>query len=382
MRSHPVSLRSIFSTTLTKPLLGLTALSLGALALTGCPRAPTQRAADNAATQTASQTATSDTTTASTNPNEILNVSYDVSRDLYKKYNDWFSQQYKTQHNTAISIKQSHGGSSKQALSVANGLPADVVTMNQGSDIAMLVKKGLIDPNWQTALPNQAVPYTTTMVLLVRKDNPKQIKDWNDLARDGVSVVIANPKTSGTARYGVLAAYGYALKHGDEKAAQQTLRQILSHVATYDSGARAATTTFAQRQIGDVLITTENEAHISQQQFANDGLQIVYPSYSVRINNPVAVVTAVTDKRGTTQLAHDYLAGLWSKPAQTLMAEEYLRPVDAEVLAKFRDRFPDIATFDANETFGDWDTIMDKYFKDGALFDQLANPASLASATK
>lgn len=300
----------------------------------------------------------------------LLNVSYDVSRELYKAYNPIFIGQQKQK----IDIQQSHGGSSKQALSVANGLKADVVTMNQTSDIELLVKKGLVDKNWQQAFPNNAVPYTSTMVLLVRENNPKHIKDWDDLAKTGVSIVIANPKTSGTARYGFLGAYGYGLHHfnNDEAKTNALVHQILSNVAVYDSGARAATTSFLQREIGDVLITTENEAQLTKKEFADKHLQIIYPSYSVKINNPVAVVNTVTEQKGTTELAKAYLKGLWDAPAQEIIAKNYLRPVDPAILAKYQNQFPTITTFDPNQTLGSWDTIMTKFFKDGALFDQLA----------
>ena len=340
-------------------VLALAGISVMAVAsLTACQKAPSKN--DSAASASA------------TNGNgvSLLNVSYDVSRELYKEYNPIFTGQQKQ----AVTIQQSHGGSSKQALSVANGLKADVVTMNQTSDIELLVKKGLVDKNWQQAFPNNAVPYTSTMVLLVRNNNPKQIKDWDDLAKPGVSIVIANPKTSGTARYGFLGAYGYGLHHfnNDEAKTKALVKQILSNVAVYDSGARAATTSFLQREIGDVLITTENEAQITKKEFADKQLQIVYPSYSVKINNPVAVVNAVTEQKGTTELAKAYLKGLWDTPAQEIMAKNYLRPVDAAILAKYQSQFPAIATFEPNQVFGSWDEIMSKFFKDGAIFDQLA----------
>lgn len=344
----------------------------------------------------------------------LLNVSYDVSRDFYKQYNPLFTQEYTQQHpDSKVTIQQSHGGSSKQALSVANGLQADVVTMNQPPDINMLVKKGLVKSTWQQDFPNHAVPYTSTMVFLVRSGNPKQIHDWNDLAKSGVQVVMPNPKTSGTGRYAFLGAYGYALHtlqqsdasvneanksdkiaadgkgEADKKdgaavvlplASASTdayMHQLLANVATYDNGSRAATTTFTQRGVGDVLITTENEAHQVAEVFAKGKVDIVYPSYSVRIDNPVAVVSSVTDKKGTTAAAHDYLAGLWNKPAQDLMAKFYLRPSDAQVLAAHVDTLPHINTFEPTAVFGDWDDIMQTYFADGGRFDQLANQQAL-----
>lgn len=309
----------------------------------------------------------------------LLNVSYDVSRDFYKDYNDLFAKGYQKQHpNSKVAINQSHGGSSKQALSVANGLQADVVTLNQESDMNLLVKKGLVASDWQQALPNNAVPYTSTMVLLVRHGNPKNIKDWQDLARQEINVVMPNPKTSGTARYAFLGAYGYGLHHFKEDSGQNPIqtnafmKNLLSNVVTYDNGARAATTSFTQRGLGDVLITTENEAHLAAKQFAKGQVDIVYPSYSVLIDNPVAVVTAVTDKGAKTAAANTYLKGLWDKPAQELMAQMYLRPSDAKILAAYKEDLPEIDTFEPVAVFGSWEQIMQTFFVDGGRFDQLA----------
>lgn len=312
----------------------------------------------------------------------LLNVSYDVSRDFYKEYNDLFTSSYLQQHpDSQVKINQSHGGSSKQALSVANGLQADVVTLNQLSDMELLVEKGLVAKEWQQALPNNAVPYTSTMVLLVRHDNPKNIQDWQDLARNDIEVVMPSPKTSGTARYAFLGAYGYGLHHFNEslQAAPQTdsfMKRLLANVVTYDNGARAATTSFTQRGLGDVLITTENEAHLVANKFAKGQVQIVYPSYSITINNPVAVVNKVTDKKGnmkgSTKAATSYLKSLWDKPAQQLMAQMYLRPSDTEVLAAHKGTLIEIETFEPTAVFGSWQQIMARYFVDGGVFDQLA----------
>ncbi|WP_084606284.1 sulfate ABC transporter substrate-binding protein [Psychrobacter aquaticus] len=310
---------------------------------------------------------------------ELLNVSYDVSRDFYKEYNVLFSDDYqKANSNSKVNINQSHGGSSKQALSVANGLQADVVTFNQESDVNLLVEKGLVADDWQQALPNNAVPYTSTMVLLVRDGNPKNIKDWSDLARSDIDVVIPNPKTSGTARYAFLGAYGYGLHRFKEDSNQnpvQTnafIQKLLANVVTYDNGARAATTSFAQRGLGDVLITTENEAHLVANQFAKGQVDIVYPSYSILISNPVAVVTAVTDKGGKTTAANAYLKGLWEAPAQELLAQMYMRPSNEQILAAHKDTLPAITTFEPTTVFGSWDQIMETFFVDGGRFDQLA----------
>ncbi|MGO3218689.1 MAG: sulfate ABC transporter substrate-binding protein, partial [Psychrobacter celer] len=290
-----------------------------------------------------------------------------------------FNANYQQKHpSIKVNINQSHGGSSKQALSVANGLQADVVTFNQESDMNLLVEKGLVASDWQQALPNNAVPYTSTMVLLVRAGNPKNIQDWSDLARNDIDVVTPNPKTSGTARYAFLGAYGYGLHQFKENSSDNPvktndfIKKLLANVVTYDNGARAATTSFTQRGLGDVLITTENEANLVAQQFAMGQVDIVYPSYSIEIANPVAVVTAVTDTAGKTKAANAYLKGLWDKPAQELMAEMYMRPSDEQVLAAHKDTLPDIETFEPVAVFGPWAEIMDTFFVDGGRFDQLA----------
>lgn len=305
---------------------------------------------------------------------ELLNVSYDVMRDFYKDYNPLFIKQYKEKNpNVDINVQQSHGGSSKQALSVANGLAADVVTMNQKSDIELLQKKNLVDNNWEQALPNHAVPFTSVSVLIVKKGNPKAIHDFADLTKDGVQVVIANPKTSGNGRYAFLSAYGSALKNNNNNhdTAKELTKKLLANVAVLDAGGRGATTTFAQRGIGDALITFENEAHTIVQQFGSDKFEIVYPKYTIAAENPVAVVKSVTDKKGTTAAAQDYLQYLWSDEAQNLAANLYLRPSKPEILAKYADRFPKVEAFRANDVFGSWDDIMKTYFADGGVFDQI-----------
>lgn len=312
----------------------------------------------------------------------LLNVSYDVSRDFYKEYNSHFSREYQEKHpNAEVNLKQSHGGSSKQALSVANGLQADVVTLNQATDMNLLVEKGLVAADWQQALPNKAIPYTSTIVLLVRDGNPKNIQDWQDLARPDIDIVMPNPKTSGTARYAFLGAYGYGLHHFKEsnQNSNQTpiqtnafIKKLLANVVTYDNGARAATTSFTQRGLGDVLITTENEAHLVAKQHAKGQVDIVYPSYSITINNPVAIVKTVTDKNASTEAANTYLKSLWDTPAQELMAQMYLRPSDKSVLAAHQNVLLDIQTFEPITVFGSWEQIMNNYFTDGGIFDQLA----------
>ncbi|KAA0915884.1 sulfate ABC transporter substrate-binding protein [Psychrobacter sp. ANT_WB68] len=329
----------------------------------------------------ATQNSTNDGTNSGTKDKQnisLLNVSYDVSRDFYKDYNSLFTNIYQGQHpDSKVSIQQSHGGASKQALSVANGLQADVVTLNQESDMNMLVKKGLVKTDWREAFPDNAVPYSTTMILLVRSGNPKNIKDWEDLARADVDVVMPNPKTSGTARYAFLGAYGSGLHKFKESVAQPQktdafMKKMLANVVTYDNGARAATTSFTQRGLGDVLITTENEAHLVATQHAKGQVDIVYPSYSITIHNPVAIVSSVTEKKGSTDAATAYLKALWDKPAQELMAQMYLRPSNKEVLAAHTGTLKDIQTFEPVAVFGDWDSIMETFFVDGGRFDQLA----------
>lgn len=342
---------------------GLGSVLAAAVLITGCN--PTEANQNDAANEAKSI--------------DLLNVSYDVSRDFYKDYNPLFNANYQQKHpSIKVNINQSHGGSSKQALAVANGLQADVVTLNQESDMNLLVEKGLVASDWQQALPNNAVPYTSTMVLLVRAGNPKNIQDWSDLARNDIDVVTPNPKTSGTARYAFLGAYGYGLHQFKENSSDNPvktndfIKKLLANVVTYDNGARAATTSFTQRGLGDVLITTENEANLVAQQFAMGQVDIVYPSYSIEIANPVAVVTAVTDTAGKTKAANAYLKGLWDKPAQELMAEMYMRPSDEQVLAAHKDTLPDIETFEPVAVFGPWAEIMDTFFVDGGRFDQLA----------
>lgn len=335
---------------------------LTALALVACQKNETANSANASSSAPSSSQQT------------LLNVSYDVMRDFYKEYNPLFIKHYQAQHaNAKIDIQQSHGGSSKQALSVANGLQADVVTMNQTSDIELLQKKGLVSNDWQKALPDHAVPFTSTTVFLVRKGNPKAIKDWDDLAKAGVQIVVANPKTSGNGRYAFLAAYGNALKNNanNHDAAKAFSQKLFANVAVLEAGGRGATTTFMQRNIGDALITFENEAQLAANQFGQGQFEIVYPKYSIAAENPVAVVNSVADKKGTAVLAKDYLAYLWSDEAQNLAASLYLRPSKPDVLAKHSERFPKVETFRANDVFGSWDEIMKTYFADGGVFDQI-----------
>lgn len=355
-----------------RQLIALCAAST--LMLVGCGRAPTQQANQPANQQNgehAEQTTDANQPVPTGDANTLLNVSYDVARDFYKDFNPLFTNNHQ---NDDITIQMSHGGSSKQALSVANGLQADVVTMNQASDVEMLVDKGLVSSDWRSQFPNDAVPYTSAIVFLVRDGNPKGIKDWSDLTKEGVEIVLANPKTTGNGRYAFLGAYGYGLHrfNNDKDKTDAFVKDILQNVPVYENGGRAATTTFLQRGIGDVLITFENEANMAASQFGQGQVSIVYPSHTVAATNPVAVVSKVTEQRGTTDKAKTYLNHLWSDDAQQLAADLYLRPSNAEILAKNSHTLPKLTTFDPREVFGEWGTIMDTYFKDGGVFDQLA----------
>ncbi|WP_352337765.1 sulfate ABC transporter substrate-binding protein [Psychrobacter sp. 16-MNA-CIBAN-0192] len=352
-----------------RAVLGVTGVAL-ALGLTGCSNNNDKTAAAPNADGTPAATESQNI--------ELLNVSYDVARDFYKGYNPLFIEHYKTENpNANITVNQSHGGSSKQALSVANGLQADVATMNQGSDIELLEKKGLVEADWESKFPDNAVPFTSTIVFLVRKDNPKGIKDWADLTKPGVEIVLANPKSTGNGRYAFLGAYGYGLHafNNDDAKTQSYVKDVLKNVKVYENGGRAATTTFVQRGIGDVLVTFENEANLAATQFGAGKVDIVYPKYSIKSESPVAIVKTVTDKKGSNAAAKAYLDYLWSEPAQQLAADLYLRPSVKSVLDKNGDKLPPIDTFRPNDTFGSWDDIMGKFFSDGGVFDKLAvNP--------
>lgn len=302
----------------------------------------------------------------------LLNVSYDVARELYKDINPEFAKAYQAKHNDSVRINQSHGGSSKQVLAVANGLQGDVVTMNQASDIEMLERKGIVDADWRAQFPHNATPYTSTSVFLVRKGNPKNIKDWDDLAREGISVIIPNPKVTGNGRYAYLAAWGYALdKFGNEEGAQKFVAALFKNVPVLDGGGRGATTTFTQRDMGDVLVTFENETLLIANELGADKFDIVYPSISIDAAAPVAVVRTVAKKRGTEAVAKEYLDFLYSKTGQTIIAKQNFRPRDPEILAANADKFPAIRVFSVEEKLGGWQAVLKKHFADGALFDQI-----------
>jgi sulfate/thiosulfate transport system substrate-binding protein len=302
----------------------------------------------------------------------ILNVSYDVSRELYKDVNKAFEAQQKEKGQAKFEVRQSHGGSSKQALAVAAGLEADVVTMNQSPDIDLLVEKGLVDANWRKAFPNEATPYTTTTVFLVRKGNPKNIKDWSDLTRPELDVIVPNPKTSGNGRYTYLAAWGYSLdKTKSEAQAKQFVTDLFKNVPVLDGGGRGATTTFTQRGVGDVLVTFENEAILIGEEVGADKFDVVYPSISIDASAPVAIVKSVAIKRGSAAVAKQYLNFLYSPKGQEIIAKHHFRPRNVAVLAKYKNEFPPIKTFTVEEKLGGWAKVRNEHFSDGGIFDQI-----------
>ena len=304
----------------------------------------------------------------------IMNVSYDVSRELYKDINPAFAAQQKAQGAGEVTVKQSHGGSSKQAMSVVAGLEADVVTMNQPPDIDLLVERGnLVAADWRKRYPHDATPYTTTVVFLVKKGNPKGIKDWQDLVRPDIKVLIPNPKTSGNGRYTYLAAWVYALdKTGNEAGAKDFVTRLFANVPVFDGGGRGATTSFTQRGVGDALVTFENEAILIAKELGGAQFEVVYPSMSIDASAPVAEVQSVTRKRGTEKVAQAYLNFLFSPEAQEIIARHNFRPRDPAVLQKYAANFPPIRTFTVEDRLGGWDAVRKTHFADGALFDQIA----------
>jgi len=305
---------------------------------------------------------------------ELLNVSYDVARELYKEINPAFIADYKQKTGETVVVKQSHGGSSKQARSVADGLEASVVTMNQANDIDMLSDRGLITPNWAKKFPNGAAPFYSTMVFLVRKGNPKQIKNWDDLAKPGVKVVIPNPKTAGNGRYTYLAAWGSVLKKGGTEAqARDLVTRIFKNVPVLDTGGRAATTTFTQREIGDALVTFENEVQMVRSEFG-DNFEVVYPPLSILAESPVAVVDKVVDRRGVRKQATAYLNFLYSEAGQEIGARHFLRVRSAAATKKFAANYKPISLFTVDDVFGGWKQAQKKHFDDGAEFDKIYQP--------
>jgi sulfate transport system substrate-binding protein len=304
----------------------------------------------------------------------LLNVSYDPTRELYDDYNKVFADHWKKQAGEAVIITQSHGGSGKQARAVIDGLGADVVTLALAPDIDEIANTShLIAPNWEQRLPDNSSPYTSTIVFLVRKGNPKAIKDWPDLIKPGMEVVTPNPKTSGGARWNFLGAYGYALKAGnnDQAKAKDFVKALYSHVKVLDTGARGSTITFVQRGQGDVLIAWENEALLTVNKLNPGEFEIVYPSRTILAEPPVALVDLNVDKHGTRDVAAAYLQYLYSPEGQEVIARNYYRPRDPVVLAKYAGRFPAIELFTEGETFGDWNKAQKDYFGDGGVFDQI-----------
>ncbi|MGV0998479.1 MAG: sulfate ABC transporter substrate-binding protein [Fluviibacter sp.] len=303
----------------------------------------------------------------------IMNVSYDVARELYKDINPAFAASWQAKGNPPVTINQSHGGSSKQVGAVIAGLEADVVTMNQVPDIQMLVKSGLVQADWQKRLPNDAAPYTSTMVFLVRKGNPKNIKDWPDLTQKGVEVIVPNPKVTGNGRYTYLAAWGYAIKtYKSEEKAKEFVRALFANVPVLDGGGRGATTTFTQRGVGDVLVTFENEGILIDKEVGGDKFDIVYPSLSIDAPAPVAVVDKVVDKRGSRKVATAYLEFLWSPEGQEIIVKHYLRPRNQALLKKNAKLFPPVNTFTVEKLLGGWDKVMKEQFADGGIYDQIS----------
>jgi sulfate/thiosulfate-binding protein len=303
----------------------------------------------------------------------LLNVSYDPTRELYVDFNKAFAKHWKAKTGDDVVVKQSHGGSGKQARSVIDGLDADVVTLALAYDVDEIAAKAQLFPaEWQKRLPHNSAPYTSTIVFLVRKGNPKGIKDWNDLVKPGVSIITPNPKTSGGARWNYLAAWGYELKKtGSEAKAQEFVGKLFGNVAVLDSGARGATTTFVERGIGDVFISWENEAFLAVKELGPDKFDIVVPSLSILAEPPVTVVDKNVDKKGTRAVAQAYLEYLYSPEGQDLAGQNYYRPIDPKAAAKYEKTFTKVKLFTIDEAFGGWAKAQKTHFADGGVFDQI-----------
>lgn len=324
-------------------------------------------------TNTASEKPKEDAS-ASKEPVELLNVSYDPTRELYQEFNQEFAKHWEEETGQKVTIQQSHGGSGKQARSVIDGLEADVVTLALAYDIDEIGnKRGIVSKDWQSKLEENSTPYTSTIVFLVRKGNPKGIKDWDDLIREDVSVITPNPKTSGGARWNYLAAWAYAGKkfNGDETKVKGFMKDLFQNVEVLDSGARDSTNTFVQRGIGDVLIAWENEAYLSINELGKDKFEIVNPSLSILAEPPVAVVDKVAEKKGTTEVAKAYLEYLYTEKGQEIAAKNYYRPRNPDVLKKYSDQFADIEFVTVDEDFGGWQKAQETHFNDGGTFDEI-----------
>ncbi len=304
---------------------------------------------------------------------ELLNVSYDPTRELYKDYNEAFAKYYKAKTGDTVTVKQSHGGSGKQARAVVDGLQADVVTLALAGDVDAVANAKLLPATWQKRLPEGSAPYTSTIVFLVRAGNPKKIKDWDDLAKPGVSVITPNPKTSGGAQWNYLAAWEFAKRRagGSDAAAKEFVAKLYKNVPVLDTGARGSTTTFVQRGIGDVFISWENEAFLAKKEFGEDKFEIVVPSLSILAQPTVAVVDKVVDKKKTRAVAEAYLQYLYSEEGQDIAGKHYYRPTGAKAKAKYASQFPKIELFTIDEAFGGWTKAKKDHFSDGGTFDQI-----------
>ncbi|PSJ41679.1 sulfate ABC transporter substrate-binding protein [Allosphingosinicella deserti] len=315
---------------------------------------------------------------------QLLNVSYDPTRELYRDVNDAFARKWQAEKGQKVSFRMSHGGSGKQSRAVIDGLEADVVTLGLGYDIDVIAEKTKRLPaNWQARLPSNSAPYTSTIVFLVRKGNPKNIRDWADLVRPGVQVITPNPKTSGGARWNFLAAWGYGRKAGgSDAAAQRYVTQLFANVPVLDSGARGATTTFAERGIGDVLLAWENEAFLAQNELGAGKFEIVAPSLSILAEPPVAVVDENAKKHGTSEVAEAYLRFLYTPEGQEIIAKHFYRPRDAQVAAKHAGRFPQIELLTIDKDFGGWGAAQTRFFSDGGVFDSISGGKSRSGGAR
>ncbi|MEI7684928.1 MAG: sulfate ABC transporter substrate-binding protein [Planctomycetota bacterium] len=307
---------------------------------------------------------------------ELINVSYDPTRELYQQVNEAFVKDYQAKTGKPIKVTPTHGGSGAQARSVIDGLEADVVTLALASDIEAIEKKGLINADWQSRLPNNSCPYTSTIVFVTRAGNPKNIKDWSDLVKDGVKVITPNPKTSGGARWNFVAAWGFVTIHqkGSDADAEEFVRKLYKNVPKLDTGARGSTETFARRNLGDVAISWENEAFLLQKEFPNEKFEVIYPSISVLAEPPVAVVDQVVDKRKTRQAAEDYLKFMYTEPAQVIVGKNGYRPNDPANLKKYAPTLPEMTMFTIRDVAGSWKEAQKRFFADGGVFDKIYQP--------